>query len=111
LKVSGYSHENLPIDPEQSAQRARQRGERVSAASASDAIQSALMKNIGLTVTACSMRDGSGNGMDFEVPVHRALTQSDVERLNPKREPRRSEPVVPQKNAPWIEEWMAAKKA
>ncbi len=76
---------------------------------AADAIQAALMKNIGLTVTACELRDLSGNGMSFDVPKHVALTVDDVARLKPKREPKERCEPVPQRPAPWIEEWAAQK--
>ncbi len=87
--------------------------ERVNSHNAADAIQSALMKHVGSTVTKCSMRDMSGNGMDFDIPPHKALTREDVERLNPRREreakPQSYEVPIPQRAAPWMEEWAARK--
>lgn len=81
--------------------------EKIPANSASEAIQSALIKRQGLTVTHCALRDHSGNGMNFDVPKHKALTIEDVERLKPKREIRPKFQKSPaDQPAPWIKEWM-----
>lgn len=90
--------------------------ERVPATSASDAIQSALIKNPGKTVKACSCRDASGNGMDYEIPPHRPLSHEDIARMKPKRvKPEAPAPipgvaVAEDKPAPWIQDWMDSKK-
>lgn len=83
------------------------RTERVNANSAADAIQLALMKNPGKTVTACNCP-----GMSFDIPPHKALTAQDVEALKPKREPvDRGAPMAGlNKPAPWIEDWMKGRK-
>lgn len=84
----------------------------VAAQCAADAIQIVLIKNPGLTVKACALRDISGNGMNFDIPSHRALSVQDIKRITPEKQPResKSECSTYNKPAPWIQEWMDKRK-
>lgn len=85
----------------------------VNARCASDAIQDALMQIPGHKVTACRLGDSSGM-IHYDVPKHSALTVEQVDKINPKKEPREHRTHVSQRPAPWIEEWqkkMAARQS
>src|SRR4051812_41370481 len=83
----------------------------IRANSASDAIQTALERNIGQTVQRCFIGDAFGKVyMEFDVPPHAALTELPA-KAAPRSKPTETDvnKAAREKPAPWIEEWLAKK--
>lgn len=74
--------------------------------SAAEAIQSALEKHVGCTVTRCfsGVEIGAQAGItEFEIPPHKALT------TKPERKVRRKRVADTSRPAPWIEDFFTGR--